>query len=186
MDRRVLGRTGEELSIIGFGGMLVNAEEPTEAARLVSMAVNELDINYFDVAPTYGYAEERLGPALAPYRKRIFLACKTMERSAEGATAALQRSLSLLRTDHLDLYQFHAVTTLDEVEQIMGPGGALEAYEQARRQGLIRYIGFSAHSEEAALALLDRYDFDSILFPLSWTIWHVGHFGPRVLARAQE
>ena len=120
MDKRKLGRTGEMLSIIGFGGMLVNAEEPGEAARLVSMAVNELGINYFDVAPTYGNAEERLGPALAPYRQRVFLACKTMERSAEGATAALHQSLQLLHTDHLDLYQFHAVTTMEDVQQIFG------------------------------------------------------------------
>ncbi len=186
MDKRRLGNTGEMLSIIGFGGILVMNETPAEASRLVRDAVEERGINYFDVAPSYGNAEERLGPALEPFRKSVFLACKTGQRSAEGATAELHKSLQQLRTDHLDLYQMHAVTTMADVDQIMGPGGALEAFVKAREQGKTRYLGFSAHSEEAALALMDRFDFDTVLFPINWAAWTKGNFGPRVVQRAQQ
>jgi aryl-alcohol dehydrogenase-like predicted oxidoreductase len=186
MERRKLGKTGESLSIVGFGGMVVRDEEPAAAARLVAQAVEKRGINYFDVAPTYGNAEERLGPALAPYRRSVFLACKTEKRGAKEASAALHESLDRLHTDYFDLYQLHAVITLNEVEQIMGPGGALETFVKAREQGLVRYLGFTAHSEEAALALLDAFEFDSILFPFNWVCWHQGKFGPRVLEHAQE
>jgi aryl-alcohol dehydrogenase-like predicted oxidoreductase len=185
MEKRTLGQTGESLSVVGFGGILVMDEEPATASQLVAQAV-ERGINYFDVAPTYGNAEERLGPALEPYRKSVFLACKTEMRTAEEARAALHQSLALLRTDYFDLYQLHAVTTMEEVEQIMGPGGALETFVKAREEGLVRYVGFSAHSEEAATALLDRFEFDSMLFPLNWVCWHQGDFGPRALEKAQE
>jgi aryl-alcohol dehydrogenase-like predicted oxidoreductase len=180
MERRRFGRTDEKLSIVGFGGILVMNEDQPTANMMVREAI-ERGINYFDVAPSYGNAEERLGPALEPYRDSVFLACKTGERTREGAMAELHQSLQRLRTDHLDLYQLHAVTTLEEVERIMGSGGAMEAFIEAREKGIIKYIGFSAHSEEAALALLDRFDFDSILFPLNWVCWYRSNFGPKVV-----
>lgn len=186
MFKRELGQTGEKLSVVGFGGMVVRDTKQSEANRLVATAFEERGINYYDVAPTYGNAEERLGPALEPYRERSFLACKTGQRDAEGAAQELEASLRKLRTDHFDLYQLHAVTTMEDVEQILAPGGALETFVKAREQGKVRYLGFSAHSEEAALALMDQYDFDSILFPFSWVIWHQGNFGPRVLEKAVE
>ncbi len=185
MEKRLLGDTGEALSVVGFGGIVVMNEEPSSASRLVAQAVDR-GVSYFDVAPSYGNAEERLGPALEPYRKSVFLACKTLERTKEGATAELHQSLRNLRTDYFDLYQLHSVTMLEEVDQIMGAGGAMEAFIEAREQGLVRYLGFSAHSEEAALALLDRFEFDSILFPFNWVCWHQGNFGPRVLEKAQQ
>ncbi len=186
MDKRRLGNTGEMLSIIGFGGILVMDETPAEAARLVQDAVENRGINYFDVAPSYGNAQERLGPALEPFRRSVFLACKTGQRSAKGAADELHRSLELLRTDHVDLYQLHAVTTMDDVEQILGPAGAIETFIRARAEGKTRYLGFSAHSEEAALALMERFDFDTVLFPINWAAWTQGNFGPRVVQRASE
>jgi aryl-alcohol dehydrogenase-like predicted oxidoreductase len=186
MEKRQLGRTGEELTIVGFGGIAVMNETPADAAALVAKAVNERGINYFDVAPSYGNAEERLGPALEPYRKSVFLACKTGERSAEGAERELQQSLKTLRTDYFDLYQMHAMKTMDDVEQAMGPGGALETFVSARERGLVRFLGFSAHSEEAAIALMERFPFESILFPFNWACWNEGKFGPSVLDKAQE
>ena len=185
MERRLLGRTGESLSVVGFGGIVVMNEEPAAAARLVAQAVDR-GISYFDVAPTYGNSEERLGPALEPYRRSVFLACKTTQRTKDQAEKELQRSLKLLRTDHFDLYQHHGVKTLEEVEQILGPGGAMETFLAAREKGLIRFIGFSAHTEEAALALMERFPFDSVLFPFNWVCWHQSRFGPCVLGKAQE
>jgi len=185
LERRALGRTGEMLSVIGFGGIVVMNASPEEAAQRVRQAF-DAGVNYFDVAPTYGNAEERLGPALAPFRKEVFLACKTAQRQAAAATAELDQSLRLLQTDHFELYQLHAVTTLDEVDAILSPGGAIEALTAARQAGKVRYLGFSAHSVEAAMALMDRFAFDAILFPFNFGTWHAGQFGAQVLAKARD
>jgi len=185
LPRRVLGRTGERLSVIGFGGIVVMDEEQSAANRFVAEAV-ERGVNYFDVAPSYGNAQEKLGPALKPYRKACFLACKTTEREKTGVEKELNESLRILQTDHVDLYQLHALTTLDDVEKAFGPGGAMDVFLQARREGKTRFLGFSAHSEEAALTAMDRFEFDSILFPVNFVSWFNGSFGPRVVARARE
>jgi predicted aldo/keto reductase-like oxidoreductase len=184
VPRQRFGRHKDELSIIGFGGITVKDVTPKEAENFVAEAVDR-GINYFDVAPTYGNAQDRLGPALKPYRPQCFLACKTTERDAAGSAKELEQSLRLLQTDHVDLYQLHALTTLEEVEKVFGPGGAMETFQKAKQDGKVRYIGFSAHSEEAAHAALDRFDFDSILFPLSFPLWMKNHFGPSVHKRAQ-
>jgi aryl-alcohol dehydrogenase-like predicted oxidoreductase len=185
MEKRAYGNTGEQLSIIGFGGILVMNAEPETAARIVAEAVDR-GINYFDVAPSYGNAEERLGPALEPHRDRVFLACKTGKRTRDEAAAELRDSLRRMRTDHFDLYQLHALTTREEMEQVFAPGGAMEAFVAARDQGLVRYLGFSAHSVETALEALERFPFDSILFPTNWVNYFQANFGPQVVARAQE
>jgi aryl-alcohol dehydrogenase-like predicted oxidoreductase len=176
-----------QLSIIGLGGMLLVGMKQDTANSIVSESIKQ-GINYFDVAPFYGNgeAERKMGRALASHRKRIFLACKTLERSAKGAQKELELSLRHLRTDHFDLYQFHAVTDLDEVDEIFAPGGALEAFLRARQQGKIRYIGFSAHSVEAALAMLGRFQFDSVLFPVNFVCYAQGNFGPQVMDKAKK
>ena len=183
--RRPLGKTGEQLSIIGLGGVVVMNEEPGEASNIVAEAVDR-GVNYFDVAPSYGNAQERLGPALAPYRNKSFLACKTDALTKEAARTDLENSLKLLKTDHFDLYQFHALTKMADMEKALGPGGAIETMEAARKEGKIRYIGFSVHSAETALAAMDRYPFDTILFPINWVLFTQANFGPQILARAQE
>lgn len=185
LEKRLLGKTGERLSIIGLGGVVVMNATPEQAAASVRAAI-DAGVNYFDVAPSYGNAEDMLGPALEPYRKRVFLACKTQARTRAAATEELERSLVKLRTDHFDLYQHHAVTKRKDVETILGPGGAMEAFLAARKAGKVRFLGFSAHSVEAALALLDGYAFDSILFPVNYATWNAGGFGAQVLERAKE
>ena len=183
--RRTLGKTGEQLSIIGFGGIVVMNEETGEAANIVAEAVDR-GINYFDVAPSYGNAQERLGPALAPYRKNCFLACKTEGRMKDDSRKQLEESLRLLKTDHVDLYQFHALTKMTDLDKVLGPGGAMETMEAAKKEGKIRYIGFSVHSAETALAAMDRYNFDTVLFPVNWVLFTQAGFGPQILKRAQE
>ena len=185
MEKRPLGGTGEFLSVVGFGGLVAAREDPDDVARWVARAV-ERGVTYFDVAPEYGNAEELLGPALERFRDEIFLSCKTLERAREGAKAELERSLERLHTDHFDLYQLHGITTTDEVERVCAPGGALEALAEAKQRGLTRYLGFSAHDEEAALTLMDRFDFDAVMFPLNWVCWHRSGFGRKVLAAARE
>ena len=185
IEKRSLGRTGEMLSMIGFGGIIVMDASPAEASEAVKLAIDK-GINYFDVAPTYGDAEIKLGPALEPYRKGVFLACKTTERGRDGSRKELEKSLRNLRTDHFDLYQFHAVTTPEDVDKIFASGGALETYLEARKEGKIRFIGFSAHSVEAAMAMMDRFEFDTILFPVNYVTWNAGNFGPQVLEKAHQ
>jgi len=186
MEKRKLGKTEAYLTIVGFGGIIVSKETPEYAAEVVAKAVEERGINYFDVAPTYGNAEERLGPALEPYRDGVFLACKTGKRDAASAEEELYASLKRLRTDHFDLYQLHAVKTMEDVETILGPGGALETFVKAREKGLVRFLGFSAHDEDAAIALMSQFDFDTILAPFNWACWHKGKFGARMLAEAHK
>jgi len=183
--RRTLGRTGEQLSIIAFGGIVVMNETTGEASNVVAEAVDR-GINYFDVAPSYGNAQERLGPALAPYRKNCFLACKTDGRMKEDSRTQLEESLRLLKTDHVDLYQFHALTKMSDLDKVLGPGGAMETMEAAKKEGKIRFIGFSVHSAETAVAAMDRYHFDTILFPLNFVLYTQAGFGPQILKKAQE
>ena len=185
IPRRTLGKTGEQLSIIGFGGIVVMDEDTGAASNIVAEAVDR-GINYFDVAPSYGNAQERLGPALAPYRKNCFLACKTEGRMKDDSRKQLEESLRLLKTDHVDLYQFHALTKMAELDKVLGPGGAMETMEAAKKEGKIRYIGFSVHSAETALAAMDRYNFDTVLFPVNWVLFTQANFGPQILKRAQE
>lgn len=185
MQRRQLGKTGHELSIIGFGGIIVTNATAEEAAARVGAAVDG-GVNYFDVAPSYGNAEQMLGPALAPHRDNVFLACKTGKRDRAGADAELKQSLTHLQTDHFDLYQLHALSTMQDVEQAFGPNGAMETFVRARDAGLVRHLGFSAHSAEVALDALARFPFESVLFPFNYVTWNEANFGPQVLEKAKE
>lgn len=183
MQYRHYGKSDVRLSMIGFGGICVMNESATDARRIVETA-RERGINYFDVAPQYGNAEEMLGPALEPHRNDVFLACKTLMREAESARADFTRSLERLRTDYLDLYQLHAIETEEDVQRVLAPGGTLELLNRLKSDGTVRYVGFSAHNEEMALRLLDAYDFDSVLFPINWVTWYRGGIGRRLVERA--
>jgi predicted aldo/keto reductase-like oxidoreductase len=185
LPRRKFGRHSDELSVIGFGGIVVRDADPAEAARIVAEAY-EKGVNYYDVAPSYGDAEHKLGPALEAYRKNCFLACKTAKRDRAGAEKDFQHSLELMRTDYFDLYQLHAITDVPkDVDMVFAPGGVMDFLIQARKEGRIRYLGFSAHSVEAATAALDRYEFDSILFPVNFASYMEEDFGPQVLKLAE-
>ena len=183
MQNRDYGSTGRKLSILGFGGIIVTNVTESEAAEYVGEAVDR-GVNYFDVAPSYGNAQERLGPALQPYRNDVFLACKTGKRDAAGARQELEESLRLLKTDHVDLYQLHGLTSKEDVAQVFGPGGAMELFVEARKAGKVRHLGFSAHSVDAALSALAQFQFDSILFPLNYVTYEIADFGHQVLQEA--
>jgi predicted aldo/keto reductase-like oxidoreductase len=185
LPKRRLGKTGEKLSVIGFGGIIVSNITQDEANNRVSRAIDQ-GCNYFDVAPSYGNAEDMLGPAFEPYRKDCFLACKTQKRDAAGAEEELHTSLKKMKTDYFDLYQMHAISSIDDIEKAFGPGGAMETFIKARKEGLVRFLGFSAHSQEAALLAMEKFDFDTILMPVNFVCWFQGNFGPVALARAKE
>lgn len=185
IPHRKLGRASDKLSILGFGSIMLNNNTQEFANDNVAKAYDE-GINYFDVAPSYGNAQQKLGPALKPYRDNCFLACKTNKRDNAGAQKELEESLRFLETDHFDLYQLHALTTIEDVEKAFGPSGAMEVLLKAKQDGKVRYLGFSAHSEEAALLALEKFDFDTILFPINFVCWHTGNFGPKVYEKAKE
>jgi len=183
---RILGKTGERVSIITFGGIVVRDASPERAEQVVAEAV-EKGINYFDVAPRYGDAEEKLGPALKPYREKVLLACKTWKRQRKEAEEELHRSLKRLQTERFDVYQLHGMTDVEEdVRAALGKGGAMEAILEARKQGLVRYIGFSAHSPEAALTAMREFDFDTIMYPVSFVTHYTSNFEGDVLAEAKK
>jgi len=119
-------------------------------------------------------AETRLGPWMPKIRDRVFLGCKTGERGKEGAAAEMQRSLKILQVENFDLYQFHAVTNIDELDMITAPGGALEAVVEARDEGLTRFIGITGHGRYAPatfIEALNRFDFDTVMFPLNFILY---------------
>jgi predicted aldo/keto reductase-like oxidoreductase len=185
MPRRRLGKTGEKISVIGFGGIMLNDNPQDFANNLVAEAFDK-GVNYYDISPLYGNAEEKMGPALKPYRSKCFLACKTQERKAAEAEKQLHKSLEIFGTDYFDLYQLHALHSVDEVKQALGRGGAMESIVKARKEGKIRFIGFSAHTVEAALLALDSFDFDTVLFPFNFACWQSGNFGPQVYEKARS
>lgn len=183
IPRRALGGTGERVSILGFPGTAVMDVGQGSANELVARAFDR-GVNLYDVSPSYGDAEERLGPALAPYRRRCFLASKTDHRDRAAAEKGIERSLKVLRTDVLDLYQHHAVEWRD-LERIAAPGGAMEAFLAAKRAGKVRYLGLSTHSVEVALDAMDRLPLDTIMFPVNFVLWSRLRFGPQVVERAR-
>ena len=185
IPKRILGKTGEQLSVIGFGGIMLN-DNPQEFANEIVAKAFTLGVNYFDVSPRYGNSEDKLGPALKPFRKNCFLACKTRERDAKGARQNLENSLKNLQTDYFDLYQLHELSSVEEVEQAFGLGGAMETLVKAKQDGKIKHIGFSAHSVDAALLAMKNFDFDSILFPINFACWNAGNFGSQVFAEAEK
>ena len=164
-------------------GVTVVGHDSAASIRLFDEAL-DAGVNYADVAPSYGIdqeTEKRFGDALIGRRDRVFLACKTGERSGAGAQFELERSLQHLKTDHIDLYQLHAITTLDDVERAFGPDGAMEVIVKAQQEGKIRHIGFSAHSIEAALKALSLFPFVSALFPVNFVTTYAGDFGPQII-----
>jgi predicted aldo/keto reductase-like oxidoreductase len=170
IPKRVFGKTGERLTIIGQAGgrfPLCSYDD----AKAITLRAYELGVNYFDCARIYweGKSEQVYGDVLPPFRKHIFLTSKSPQRSRQGAEADLQKSLRALKTDYLDLWQIHQVSMMDEVEQIFAPGGAMEAFESAKQAGKCRFIGFTGHHDpQVHLAMLKKYDkYDTILMPLN-------------------
>jgi aryl-alcohol dehydrogenase-like predicted oxidoreductase len=180
-------KNGIDLSIIAMGGIVVCGMSQEEGSRRVAEAYDR-GLNYFDCAPSYfnGEAEMKLGEALRPYRAKVFLAEKTTRRDAKGARAELERSLQRFHTDHVDLYQFHAVSSMEDVDKILAPGGAAETFFAAKKEGKARHLGFSAHNAPAALRLMDVLELDSVLFPVNVNAWENGGFGPQILAKAKS
>jgi len=170
-----------------LGGIVVCKMPQEEGSRRVAEAY-ERGINYFDCAPSYfdGEAEMKLGEALRPYRNKVFLAEKTQKRDAKSGRVELEQTLQRFHTDHVDLYQFHAVGSMEDVDKILAPGGAAELFFAAKKEGKARHLGFSAHNAPAAIRLMDALELDSAMFPVNVNAWENGGFGPQIMAKAKE
>jgi aryl-alcohol dehydrogenase-like predicted oxidoreductase len=169
---KLFGRSGHESTRIIFGGAALSVVPQSEADATLQVLL-EHGVNHIDTAASYGEAEQRIGPWMKRYREQFFLATKTEERSRLGARESLHRSLKLLQTDHVDLFQLHNLSTKEEWEIALGAGGALEAFVEARKQGLTRYIGVTGHGVGIARLhkeALERFDFDAVLLPYSYTM----------------
>jgi predicted aldo/keto reductase-like oxidoreductase len=188
LPRRPLGQTGEQLSIIGFPANCLRHYDQKESTSGIRKAI-ERGVNYIDVAPAYGRdgeCEIKLGIGLEGLRNRVFLASKTKKRDKQGARKELETSLKRLKTDYLDLYQMHFLARMEEVNQAFGPGGAMETMIKAKEEGIIRNIGFSAHTTIAAIAAMNEYKFDTVMFPINFVEHFAFGFGQAVLELAHN
>jgi aryl-alcohol dehydrogenase-like predicted oxidoreductase len=166
---RMLGKTGESVSCIGLGGegVLRTFGHEREAQAVIDRAL-ELGINYLESARAYAGSESYYGMTLRERRKRIFLASKAHARSAAGAARQLRETLANLQTDWLDLWQVHDLRTDEDLEQVFGPGGAIEAFDRAKRDGQVRFVGVTGHQDPEILCkALSLYDFDTVLMPVN-------------------
>lgn len=171
MPGRVLGRTEVTLPVLGLGGAASPLSRPkdTELALAIIERAYALGVRYFDTAASYGPSEERLGEMLSPQRSSVFLATKTIERSYDSAWRELEQSLERLRTDAIDLWQFHALVRDSDLDAILDQrNGAIRAAEEAQAQGLVRHIGVTGHHNPDILAkALQRYPFAAALAPVN-------------------
>jgi aryl-alcohol dehydrogenase-like predicted oxidoreductase len=172
IPKLLFGRTGHKSTRTLFGAAALWSVSQEEADRTLDVLF-AYGVNHIDTAASYGDAELRIGPWMKRYRDQFFLATKTEERTYQAAKEELHRSLDKLQTDHVDLWQMHLLVEPDEWETAMGPGGALEAFLEAREQGLTRFLGVTGHGVNVAemhLKSLERFDFDSVLLPYNPTM----------------
>jgi aryl-alcohol dehydrogenase-like predicted oxidoreductase len=169
IERRPFGRTGHLSTVTLFGAAALAQASQDDADRTLDLLLRH-GVNHIDTAAAYGDSELRIGPWMARHRKTFFLATKTRGRTAQAAREELHRSLERLRVDQVDLIQMHSLGHPDDWDQTMGPGGALEALVEARRQGLARFIGVTGHGWTIAALhrrALERFEFDSVLLPFN-------------------
>jgi len=168
--RTLFGKTGHESTRTLFGAAALAGVTQSTADQTLEVLLR-YGVNHIDVAASYGDAELRVGPWMKAHRGDFFLATKTEERSREKAGKQIRLSLNRLQTDHLDLIQLHAVTTMEELDKALGPGGALEAALDVRAEGLARFIGITSHGLSAPAILLralDRFEFTSVLLVFNY------------------
>lgn len=186
LPRRVLGKTGREVTTFGLGGEgVLRTHGRTPEAVAVIHAALDAGITYCDTAPAYSSSQDYYGAALGERRRDIFLASKTSDRTRDGSLRLLDDSLRRLRTDHLDLWQLHDLRTMHDLDRIFGRGGALEALVQAKEQGRVRHLGLTGHHDPAILLeAMRRFDFDTILVALNAADVHRLSFARTVVPEA--
>jgi hypothetical protein len=166
MEYRVFGRTGRNVSVLGFGAMNLHRVPLAQADEALNTAL-DLGINYIDTAAAYRDSEEILGKCIAHRREEYFLATKTNKRDYASAKAEIERSLNRMKTDVIDLLQIHYVNYESEFRQAVAEDGAYYAALEAKREGKIRYIGITGHRPDLLTRWIQEYEFDQVLFHLN-------------------
>jgi aryl-alcohol dehydrogenase-like predicted oxidoreductase len=166
MRRKILGKTGLEVSNLGFGAMRLQGISEQEAARVLNYALDR-GINYIDTAAEYGDSEEKVGKAIASRRGEVVLATKTKQRDYKSAKAEIEKSLRLLQTEYIDILQIHYVNDVQEYREVKAPQGALQAAEEMKAKGYIGHIGITGHRPELLARWLRDYPFATVLFHLN-------------------
>jgi aryl-alcohol dehydrogenase-like predicted oxidoreductase len=164
------GRTGHDSTRVIFGAAALGSMRQEKADEVLEQILHH-GLNHIDTAAMYGESEVRIGPWMAEHRDRFFLATKTHDRTGDAARASLERSLTRMQTDRVDLIQLHNLVEPDEWDVAHGPGGAVEALERARDEGMVCFLGVTGHGNRIArmhLASLERHPFDSVLLPYSY------------------
>jgi aryl-alcohol dehydrogenase-like predicted oxidoreductase len=172
IDKQPFGRTGHMSTRTLFGAASLSRVTQEEADRTLEVLM-EYGVNHIDTAASYGDAELRIGPWMEKHRDAFFLATKTEQRTYQGAWDELRRSLERMRVDSVDLWQMHVLVDPEQWKVAMGPGGALEAFIEAREQGLVRFLGVTGHGWTVAKMhqkSLERYDFDAVLLPYNYVM----------------
>ncbi len=188
LPKRPLGKTGEQITILGLGGegLLRTYDREEEAVALIHRAL-DLGITYFESARAYAASESYYGLALQERRRKVFLASKSHERTGDGALKHLEATLKNMKTDFLDLWMVHDVRTPKDIDLIFGPKGAIRAFEAAKRNKLVRYIGISGHRNPTILSrALDLFPFDTVLMPINPAEPHYWSFLDGVLPKAEK
>jgi len=188
IQKRKLGKTGVNVTLLGLGGegVLRTFGDDDEACALINRAL-DLGINYFESARAYSGSETYYGKALRERRKEIFLTSKSHARDRKGALEHLQETLKNMKTDHLDLWQVHDVRTDDDIKEIFGPKGAIEAFLEAKQKGLIRFIGVTGHHDPEILKkCINLFDFDTVLLPVNPAEPHYKSFLDEVAPFAKQ
>ena len=173
MEKRRLGRTGHESTVVTFGTAGIGRVSQTVADRAVERIL-EHGVNHIDIAPSYGEAMERLAPWMPKLRDSVFLGAKTRERTRNEAQRNIENCMKRLGVEAFDLFQLHSVGTMSDLDAVTASGGALEALVKLRERGLTRWLGITGHGPDAPrvhLEALRRFDFDTIMFPLNATLY---------------
>ena len=187
IPKRPLGKTGKQVSMLGLGGegVLRTYGRGKEATSLIHRAI-DLGVTYFESARAYGGSESYYGIALGERRKDIFLASKSHERTLDGALSHLEATLKNMKTDFLDLWMVHDVRTIKDLDQIFGSQGAIRAFESARRDKLVKWVGISGHRNPTILSrAIYLFPFDTVLIPINAAEPHYSSFAGEILPKAQ-
>ena len=167
MEKIRLGKTNLMVSRIGFGGIPIQKPSEEEAVRIVKNCL-DLGVNFFDTSRVYTTSEERIGKALADRRGEVIVATKTVSRTVEKISEDLDTSLKNLGTDYVDLYQFHNVSSQDDLKAVIAPGGLLDFVRQTKKEGKVRHIGITSHTLDVAKEAVKADCFETIMIALNF------------------
>ena len=191
MEKRRLGRTGHESTVVTFGTAGIGRVSQPVADTAVEQFLAH-GVNHIDIAPSYGEAMERLSPWMPKIRNTVFLGAKTRERSRKGAWENIESCMQRLGVESFDLFQLHSVGTMEDLDLVTGSGGALEALVELRDRGLTTWLGITGHGPDAPrvhLEAMERFDFDTVMFPLNATLYRNAEYreaAEELLAVANE